>query len=73
VPIALQIPVAQVIAQNDHDIGSFLILGVNGQAGKDGDERCENKKPNWNFHAVMQKQGGRNVATKFTAKTISLD
>jgi hypothetical protein len=72
VPIALQIPVAQIIAQDDHDVGSLILLGMDGKAGKDGGETSEKKKAHSYFHSRMQNKNREKVAMKFAGKTISL-
>ena len=66
-PVAGQISVTQVVAQDNHDVGSFLLLGMNGQAGKNEDERA-----NEDFHSHIQTKSEGNVAMKFAEKTISL-
>jgi hypothetical protein len=72
VPIALEIPVAQIIAKNDHYIGP-LPLGINGKAGKNAAEQSDDKRSHWNFHSRKQTQNRENVATKFARKQTLFD
>jgi hypothetical protein len=73
VPIALQIPVAKIITQDDHDVGSLILLGMDGQASKEGTEASEKKNAHSYFHSRMQNKNREKVAMKFAGKTISLD
>ena len=66
-PVAGQIPVTQVVAKNEYDVGPALLLCMNLQAGKEEDERS-----NEHFHPRIQTKSKGNVATKFAVKTISL-